>query len=891
MNPFGPPLNGMPGGLDLDRADKGPFLLNVWRQLNGWEVRPGWGQIAKMSTSQTLAGTDIGLRELLGSFAIETNFGSTQILSLWRQEGFTANTYGRSTTVSRYALVIFDATTRRGYDYVLHTQTAGRAGSAQPMSYWKPVYTTSRDFNRQGWVAAVDAPRPFFAEVYGGILFGSEEMGIWAYRPVDFGEQGDSAVDGVLVQDCHRPEGETPSMIRLVPSDGVFGAGSAYLGTDAFPAAVDACAVGSLTAYVAGRSVFLSDAGAPGSVRGLNIRDIPTRRDLVGIIEVAGTLLAFSTDETWALRLSSNGLLDYADMRQLSSHVGCAGPQAKVRGDQTVAWFDANGVYSFDGGTDIENIGRPLQPLFHDGISNPLSSFYNQLGATNLANRQPSSFLRWNDPAGHMAYESKNKSVFIVLPGSSSALCFSRGSWSAWATETQANSVAATVKSINNLPNAHYAGAGGRLFCVAGPDVYDGTPTSGSAIQDGAAVFCELGVGGAIDRTAAAADDTRLFGGRYNGFNTANTGAIVIGKPVRVPAGTLIRATTLVSDAMLFPVFMLPPPGVTAVDLVGLKITIDPDWTFVAVAAPPEQVDVLFPAERDKSRDGWGFNAPAVGSEIRTYTAGAPAAGGKDLVATFDGNAVGIVETWNNQPWLVAAGNSKTPLFWLPVYGPASDSSILWTNLTAAYCRDFGAVFNLAVYAYQPDWIFNRDTTATRAQPVDWAVSTGYQQKATLNGGQKSEGEGVTRLRDIRAGIISHGDVATINSSSKYGLFNAVFAADWRDWAAQITDYTLGNAVNSKSTVRARLGGTGGVALSKKVFENALATWGEDATTKGTVLVDDEALDMIDVSSSVKGEGVHALMFGHMRGIAQRLFISSVSMFVRSGGAPRRTGR
>jgi hypothetical protein len=882
-------IAGLPQGIDLTRADKGPFLLNVWRRLDGWEVRPGFGQIAKVSSSQAAFASDGGFKELLGSTAIETSFGTVQVLSVWKLSGLTATTLARSSTIDRYALVVHDADLRCSYDFVLHHQTSQRGDSAQPMPYWKPVYSTSRIKDLQGWQAESDSPRPFFCSVIGGtVLFGSKEIGAWAYRPSDFGVQGVSAVDGTAPQSSHRPDGEPACLVRVVPSPGALEDGFAYLGTDLFPSPVDACRVGARVCYIQGRSLYLSDSDAFGSIRGPNVVTLPTRGELVAVGEAGGSILAMTADETWLLRLPPNGLLDYADITQLSATIGCLGPQMKVQTDRQLVWIDREAVYAFDGGTDISNIGGQLDALFFDGLSNPLSSYYNADGATTLANRQPNSFVRWLDPATHLAFDTTNSAVFIVMPTYQSALCLSRGAWSLWTTDTQATTTPTAVKSDNMLRQPHFAGAAGRMFITAGPEPYSGTPISGSSPSDGAAVICEMGVGGAIDRTSAPELDQRILQGYHKAFFTTAEGAFVIGKPVLVRAGEKLGVTTATTDTLLYPVYCHPPTGVTAVDLVNLELTIDSNWNFATTGLGASTIDIIFPPERDKSRDGWGFAAPAAGSEIRSYSAGVPAAGGKDLVAGFDGNYVGIVETWTCQPWLIAAAESKVPMFWLPLLPPAADSTQTWTAVSVSSIRDQAAVtHSMAVFAWEQGWVHDRDTTDATAQPVDWAVSSGYKSSFDL-GGKEIEWR-MLRLRGAIVGILSHGDGTTVADNSLFGLMNATFGADWRDFSGQIADYLLANGVTRRDTVRARLGGIS-TALAKNLFEGD-ATWGSDGDSTGNELIADEQLDTLNVSSSRKGEGVQMMLFGHVRGVSQRVLIRSMDLVGEVAGTVKRWNR
>lgn len=882
-------IDALPSGLNLSSADKGQFLLNVWRRLDGWEVRPGFGQIAKMSSSQSGPAYNGGFRELLGAFAVETSFGTVQVLSLWRLEGFSADTLLRSSNVYRYGFTVYDADLRCGMDFTLHNQTSQRGDSSQPPPLWKPVYATSRSKDRQAWQAGVRFPRPFFCAAGDTVLFGSDEIGIWTYFPCDPGVQGVSAVNGTAPQSAHRPDGEPGCLMRVVPSDGSLADGQAYFGTDAFPSPVDACKVGAAVCYVSGRSVYLTDPSAFGSIRALNAVTLPTRSDLVAVGEAADVILAMSHDETWIIRLPPNGLLDYADISQLSATIGCFGPQAKTQTDRQLVWCDRNGVYGFDGGTDIANVGGALDGLFNDGLSNPLSNYYNASGETSLARRQPGSFVRWDGEKMHMAFDSSNNALLIGMPDFHSALCMTRGAWSLWTTDTQATSDGSVVESVNNLLNPHFAGAAGRMFLVSGPEDFSGSLASGSPFADGTAVICELGVGGGIDRTAEAECDQRIWLGYHKQFGSVlNDGSIVIGKPTLLKSGERLGVSTTGADVLLFPVYLHPPTGVDAIDLLELEMTINSEWNFATTGLGASTIDVLFPCERDKARDGWGWQAPAAGAEIRSYNAGVPAAGGKDLVAKFDGNYVGIIETWSNQPWLMTPPDGKAPLFWLPILPPQGNSTLLWKTLTNATIRDRAAgSHTLPVYAWEQGWVYTKDSTSAVAQAIDWALSTGYFVGASFG---SDDPVSMARIRGLIVGLLSHGDGWTVSTNSKFGLMNAVFGADWREFSGQLVDYQMGLRTLARDTVRARLEGIS-AAAAKNLFGGGVAKWGSEGTTDGNVLIADEQLDSLNVSGSVKGEGVQAMLFGSVRGIAQRVLVRSIQVVGDPAGKARRKGR
>lgn len=887
MYPTVQPIAALPQGMALDKAAKGPFLLNVWPTMDGWEVRPGLGQIAKVSSTQRWSAAEPGFRQLLGCKAITTRFGHEQVVSLWSIGGFSGNTLLRSTTARRYAVVIHDATTRASYDVVLHRQTGERGEDVQPPPYWKPVYATSQERDRQGWVVADRLPVPFFAQVQGALLFGSQEMGLWVYDPVDIGRQGDSAVDGVLFQDCHRPDGECPFVTRVFPVPGVFSDGFSYLGTAQFPQPTDVCAVGSMAAMVSGRTIYLSDAGAPASIRSSNLLDLPCRGELVGVDEVFGTILAWTADETWAIRLPPNGLLDYADVRQLSDSIGLLGPQAKTRADGAVLWADRNGVFGFDGGSEVRAIGSELAPLFYDGLSIPLSSHYADVGKATLTSRQPSSFVRWADPWTAMTYDPVRRAVLLTLPQSNAGLCFCRGAWSVWSFESNCASAATAVVADNKVPFLRLSATNVAVYGVAGPDLNAAAPTAGSTYPEGSAVILELGRGGGVDRNADSMADQRLSQGGFSKLKSgAGTGMVILGNPVDVEEGEKLGTQAAPARCKLVPVYFVPPEGVFRVVDLEFIVEANTNITFVPAGFGSSVVDAIFATERDKARDGWGFGgALNTGvAEIQTYTGGVPAAGGKQLVARFDGNNVNIIEVWPTTPYLSVAPRALCPLFWIPITsGAGLELTKLWDTVSAGvYTDDAANTVQLDVWAYQGSCVGSRDDTTTVGQPVDWALATDY---------HNSEAVSQTILRGARFMVVSHGEAPDIRSSSRFGLFNAVFRADWRDWGAQLGDFVFGNRVGTRTTVQARLRTlTAALDPVRKVFGNASAVWGGSASTSGSVLIDDEPLDPVDCSEQVRGDGVGVMAFGHIRGASERVHISEVQLMTRVGGAPRRTG-
>ena len=97
----------------------------------------------------------------------------------------------------------------------------------------------------------------------------------------------------------------------------------------------------------------------------------------------------------------------------------------------------------------------------------------------------------------------------------------------------------------------------------------------------------------------------------------------------------------------------------------------------------------------------------------------------------------------------------------------------------------------------------------------------------------------------------------------------------------------------------AALNGTHTVTATPAVnqFQIALDTTGAPAIPGGTVvlnnayLIDDQELDTIATSDSVRGESVSYMFFGFMRDIAMSLKIPSLKAVIESVGSRRRRGR
>ena len=154
--------------------------------------------------------------------------------------------------------------------------------------------------------------------------------------------------------------------------------------------------------------------------------------------------------------------------------------------------------------------------------------------------------------------------------------------------------------------------------------------------------------------------------------------------------------------------------------------------------------------------------------------------------------------------------------------------------------------------------------------------------------------------------MLSHGSAAAANRVSPNwptGVYNTVVASDFKGWVSQIIDVAptqtdaakaVGQVLNTE-TLRTRY--LGSSALSTKVFsENDTGDhvhYGNKdgaGTLADVYLVDDEEVDVVAVSNSVKGGHITYMVWGMMRNKAERLVLESVKAVVRAVGGRRRDG-
>ena len=177
------------------------------------------------------------------------------------------------------------------------------------------------------------------------------------------------------------------------------------------------------------------------------------------------------------------------------------------------------------------------------------------------------------------------------------------------------------------------------------------------------------------------------------------------------------------------------------------------------------------------------------------------------------------------------------------------------------------------------------------AQPVDWAYKS-------ARVGDGSQG---LKARGCWTTLLSHGKAKSthyLEPSWLYGMYNIAVASEGKGWVMQVVDATAATPGYAESrdedTIRTRVLDTG--TLHKKTFGTSGNKWGSPSSagvgpTLGTYLIDDQEVDTMATSLSVKGRNFTYMLFGFMQNRAQRIIIESSKALLRVIGGRRRRGR
>lgn len=886
-----------------DAASKGPLAINLFRRRNAWETRDGLGQMAQFDTllSANQGGT-FGYRKILGSVAFKTNFEHVQILTILLSDVQVDGVPGIGNFGPQYMASVFDVTANERHEEVLFIHTAidrRDENMARASMFW----SDEPDPNGQSALFAVDE-QISFAEYRDTIIFSGSQLGNWCYRPAEFaGKPMQAQTDswrGAFGRTSGIPLGESSRITPLVATNGLFPEAYPYLSD--MPQTPLNTVLGDWVAYAQGRTVYFAEQGKPASIPATWILAIPSQDEITAIASNNGYLYVWTGQELGIYQPSQNAPVPGA-LTMMTNGVGCAGQELVERVDSTLMWVAKTGVYRLDSPMAFSRVSDPVRPLFDESISNPLSNFWTQLGGDEYVGAQPRMTWDASDLAdATLTWEPVRRMLILSVPAQNYALVYqplSNGdSWALWNFDSIVQPTTMGVRDVQakqRIRNLRFHAIDQRLLAVCGLDTTEFTMPAGDPAASTSYVVLEWGRGGGLDRSiyGTTEDDRTLTGywlaasGEFNDEPTY----FVLDKPIEQPAGYLLPdgfggSTAATHDLILYPVKLcnMGNHGSTVDSFVLSIQNIDTSRYYGTLPA------MIFGPERWPSRAG--YSTTWVGSA---------------LTVTFDGPSVAAPDRWSFWPYLNIAVGNEEPLFWLAFYKKGTTDGVGLGNVSGTLSSINGGANNPQVYVWMQADIRTRLTNEETAQPVDWQFKTA---QVGIKDVQQF------RLRGMAIRALTRGRSSMpLVADWLHGLLNVTVAADWKDWSGQVLDMTNGgvrivekkaaraevsvfdsiegipDAYGADYPMRSRLGVGNAHGTVPNAF-NGAAKWGDTGdATKGNTLTGDEDYDTLSISTSVRGEHVSALMFGHIQNKAEKLVLDSGKAFARVVGAFRRMGR
>ena len=953
-----------PVGITYDSPERGAFIQNAYSLIpNDWKIREGFGRVYSYNTSYNevsyngnITPTDYGYVKHLGSCSFTSAYGNRQILSLHIAAISSLNRDGADGATNtenvinaevrgvvaeasyQYVVSIYDIDTNRHYEQVIGGKTS-EVEDIIPMEQQTGFY--DRDLllqsNTKVFPINPDADEHFYwAELNSPtsgdtIYFGTNLLGLYAYRPIVFDAPPDTQVETTLLGAYNYTMGgmmgrcgwsETSFIEKTTAGEGIL-EGLIYLNQTEFPVPTDITAINNRLCLAYERTIYFTDEFNGGAIIADNLLEIPTDRTITGISEINGVLLVFTQNETYLYQPSVGTQIQTAGrLIKMNSNWGCLNARAKIKAEDLLYWCDETGIYVSDG-TRIEDIADPIRPIFRRFLETPLTDYPRQTpnGYTDSGALQFQSKIKldWKQLGNlHFAKNPLEQLVFIVLPEQKFAFVidakkmFSTWSWSFRGT-LEGNRAGEETHYIteSSLLSDDFAlvDNGDDLFIV---DLERKEIRVGAMpISGGQQVYRAERVvnvyrwktGGALDFDTTYHEDKKAYANSLRVLQNPEDklNYFAIGKPVvsydgiRTDYGNIYgNHNSILPEQPWFLVpFGVATDGLNSITSISVVLNFDDDYWQVATYndfAANDRLDVIWHPNRLITTPGFGYSpaVPAVGSRLLLT---AP----NEITIEFNG-AVGP-STFGN---FLNVSNQFQVLFWLPMtLKQFVNNSTLgqgWSIVSAQINASNCVV--LATEAGSKE----RDTGtygsgASLAQPVEWII-----QSQPLQG---DKGEQI-KARGGFVDVFSHGPYPTRGDRvDDRGLINVMVSSDYNNYQGQVVDFTqvppsiqdgLINNETGLVDVRDISAGefvsTAGL-LQPKVFNNTAATYANlnyvpPATMGGTILIDGEDNYPTSFSTSTKGTSIFITLYGYCADIANSLIIKKLTGAYRATSDKRR---
>lgn len=912
--------------------------------MSGWMQNSAGLQTGYRRTlGSYLIKTAWGARQVVSLVAMSVHTGAVR-----------ADIDGYASTADAYAVIIYDVEGGAHWEEPLfrHTSENGHVSELGfNMLKWHGAFESDNLQNYASFIAPPenvdDTEESFFAEIDDVLYFGNRDIGIYAYLPVKLRKrrrrqlqsQYENATYGGGQDVAKTPYSEGCFVKRVVPGapSDALDAAYTYVDKSSYPKPSVATAIENRLVVATDRTVWFSDPGFPQSFKALNNAVVPTDEDITALAGLNGNVYAFTKGQVWLLELAPGAIVTTGRIVQISNGVGCAGPNAITKTRESLCWVDANGAYVMTGVAQIAKISEPVDTFFTAELSNPLNTYFvtgGQMDATWGTRTMPRSFWRFSDDSISAAYNEKLDSVLFSFPSQNAMLVFASGQWFVWSMESMADETdggAARVGRLDNIKRPWVMADEEDIFVTCGIEEQSLTaPVLGATYNTTSRSFSVLryGRGGAVDRSVED-EDMRVGPGAYDKHNnpggTADfgfDGGWYFHEPIPIMPGTVFTGTpnvTVTTPAYWVPVELVLPyssinggtvttPAVRDLEQFVLELTFDnTHWAPILYNDSTAEIRALFPSERMASAIyAYGvLGGTFTGSrDFRVYSGASPSATGN--IIKIRANTLG--GGWSAGAIFNIMPLARSRMFWIPMMrkaGAAVNNYQVGMNLTPylATVKDSrgGASNTVGVDVFVWDGAFMGNAlrgSNSVAQPVDFAYKSGQ-----MGAGDDNR----HKLRGAYMRVLSHGKAEAADSVQPnwpVGIINTASASDFKGWVSQVIDLTPGspNAAKGVSSIldvdsiRTRYMGANST-LSKKVFSSGSV--GDHVhyghTNAGALsdvyLIDDEEVDVIATSDSVKGGKLTFMLWGMLRNKAERFAVESIKAVVRVAGGRRRGGR
>lgn len=927
-------------GLEQDGVVRGVWAQNLWLAQGAISVRPGWGVRAELDTTLTNnlsydAAGNVHFEESsparyekhLGSALVQTNFGHKQVVSVFmgKLNGGNLGADVRNENYDRYyAVRIFDIDTRQSWEEILYRTTAEMVGGNNPVtsytatshpSEWHGNYETSFNVDNSGFKTSDFESKWFFHVAKGLLYFGSPSVGVFVYQPADFSKQVYQQLDTASQFDWLKGYSESGLILKVHFTNGVYEEGFNYADENNISKVVAATSFRGRMAYATEYEIWFSDVGRPNNVIATNFIFVPSSSQVTAMREFKGNLIIFTKNEMF-IWTPTEGVKITEGARppvKISESVGCIGQQAVTMMEDDLAWVSHSGVFVSSDGVSLKETSEPIRGFWggHGLMTNPMTSYYEAAaGWVDIDDvTPPRTLLSFEDDRVTLAYNHEKRALVMGCPNVNGCWAFT-GIWSWWPMESSvtADAVGAPVVSATkNLLSPWVMATPESIYSVCGVETSEVTDASQTIISSavrlypafpgnqpspspgalGSYVVCELGYGGALDRSSDK-EDYRNGAGQYLPVILPDAefdyGAFYFSEP-REELDTTTGATRYWVS-----VDLVPPNnthmGGNPIEYYELLFSFDQtQWNPEPTALPNSDIDLRFPTERYISHTTAGTVTAKV-----TDAAAAPNPTGGYIHVRFNGPAVGT--GWTYHPDLNITEKRRNPLFeisFLKVTALSVKGFYVWPTRSIVQSSSH-TVAPVAMLVWSKQFIGAAEShnDNAKAQAVDWCYKSD----------EISTGTTQLRARGIYAKMNSHGRGLPANRivpNWVWGLYNVILGSDSKEYTSQIVDYDNDiQKIEDKVTIRSRFRDVNG-AMQKRVFGSSATDsplWGRASTpADGNYLIDDQETDAIATSDSIKGQRISYMVFGFIQDRAESLSLQSLLGVFRRGGRRRRTGR